>query len=388
MNKYNFSELRDRRKSGCVKWDDVYYDDLIPLWVADMDFPAAPCIQEAIQKRMEHGVYGYVHEMESYFESVQQWFKKRHNWTISREAIQPVCGLVQALNALCRSLMKEGEGLITQAPLYNGFFPSIDNNNIVLRSNPLIYQDHKYTVDWDNLEESASLPDSKIMLVCNPHNPSGRIWTREELQHFADIAIRHDLILVSDEIHCEVTPLGMMYTPMALIDGIQDRLITMTSPGKGFNIAGLGIGNIITENRQLRERVSQALWRNFVPEVTAFGVVALEAAYREGEEWLNAVNEYIGENYRFLKDYISNNIPRLGVTRLEGTYLTWLDHRAYSFSSEEVFERLLNEKHVRVSAGTLYGKEGEGFMRVNIACPRCQLEEGLRRMKDFFTSLD
>ena len=384
MGKFDFSQRVDRRHSGCVKWDDIYYDDLIPLWVADMDFPAAPCIQEALQTRMEHGVYGYEHEPESYFESVQEWFLRRHQWTISREAILPVCGLVQAVNALVRSLLKDGESVITQTPAYNGFFPSFPNNGVVLHNNPLLYADSRYTIDWFDLENKAALPDTRILLLCNPHNPGGRIWQRDELERIAAICKQYDLLLIADEIHCEVTPLGIPYTPMALIDGVRERLITLTSPGKGFNIAGLGIGNVIVEDAALRERVSQALWRNMVPEVTVFGVSALEAAYRHGDEWLDEVNAYIGDNYRFLCTFVHDAMPRLGVTRLEGTYLTWIDHRAFEGSSQEIADRLLYEKHVRVSAGTLYGEDGEGFMRVNIACPRAQLEEGLQRMRSIF----
>lgn len=384
MSQFDFSRRVDRRRSGCVKWDDIYFDDLIPLWVADMDFPAAPCIQEALHARMEHGVYGYEHEPESYFESVQEWFLRRHNWRISREAILPVCGLVQALNALVRSLLDPGQSVITQTPCYNGFFPSFVNNGVKLYNNPLLYADSRYTIDWYDLERKADLPDTRILLLCNPHNPSGRIWQKDELERIATICKEHDLILISDEIHCEVMPMGLSYTPMATIEGISDRLITMTSPGKGFNIAGLGIGNIIVENAALREKVSAALWRNMVPEVTVFGVSALEAAYRHGDEWLDEVNAYIGDNYRFLLTFVHDAMPRLGITQLEGTYLTWLDHRAFGMTSQEVADRLLNEQHVRVSAGTLYGEDGEGFMRVNIACPRAQLEEGLQRMRVLF----
>ncbi len=394
MEKYDFSAVTDRRHSGCVKWDDEYHDDLIPMWVADMDFPTAPCVVRALADRVAHGVYGYEHVPESYYESVSRWFESRHGWHIGEEEILPATGLLPALVAILHRghTLLHGEGeptakgvkVIMQMPAYNGFLHCLADNGVELTGNAMRCTEGKYTIDWEDLERKADGQRGGIMLFCNPHNPTGRVWTRNELERVADICRRYDLLLISDEIHGEVMPLGGQYIPMATLDGVRDRLIVFTSPGKGFNLAGTGISNVIVPDASLRKRVSSALEAMLVTDVGVFGVTALQAAYNEGAEWLDAVNRYIGENYRFLCAYITEEMPRLRVTPLEGTYLAWVWHGAYPYTSAEMERKLMNELHVRVSAGTFYGKEGEGYMRVNLACPRSQLEEGLRRMKTLF----
>ncbi len=395
MESYDFSAVRDRRHSGCVKWDDEYYDDLIPMWVADMDFPTAPCVVRALSERVAHGVYGYEHVPDSYYATVARWFGRRHGWEIHPDEILPATGLLPALVAILhkgRSLL-HGEGeptakglkVIMQMPAYNGFLHCLTDNGVEITGNAMLCTDGHYTIDREDLERKAQAQRGGILLFCNPHNPTGRVWTREEMEYVADICQRYDLLLISDEIHGEVMPLGGQYIPMATIESVRDRLIVFTSPGKGFNLAGTGISNLIVPNPSLRARVKSALEAMLVTDVGVFGVTALEAAYNEGEEWLDAVNNYIGENYRFLCEYVRREMPRLRVTPLEGTYLTWIWHGAYPYTSAKVERKLMNELHVRVSAGTFYGKEGEGYMRVNIACPKGQLEEGLRRMKTLFT---
>lgn len=395
MESYDFSAVRDRRHSGCVKWDDEYYDDLIPMWVADMDFPTAPCVVRALSERVAHGVYGYEHVPESYYEAVARWFGRRHGWEIHPDEILPATGLLPALVAILhkgRSLLHgQGEAtakglkVIMQMPAYNGFLHCLTDNGVEITGNAMLCTDGHYTIDRDDLERKAQAQRGGILLFCNPHNPTGRVWTREEMEYVADICQRYDLLLISDEIHGEVMPLGGQYIPMATIERVRERLIVFTSPGKGFNLAGTGISNLIVPNPSLRARVKSALEAMLVTDVGVFGVTALEAAYNEGEEWLDAVNNYIGENYRFLCEYVRRELPRLRVTPLEGTYLAWVWHGDYPYTSAQVERKLMNELHVRVSAGTFYGEEGEGYMRVNIACPLSQLEEGLRRMKTLFT---
>lgn len=414
MEKYDFSVRTDRRRTGCVKWDDVYYDDLIPMWVADMDFPTAPCVERALAKRVAHGVYGYEHVPDSYYAAVSRWFKSRHGWKISRDEIIPATGLLPALVAI----LHEGRGLvqgcekencgcdgnedggccgktdrgccgdkvrvIMQMPAYNGFLHCLSANGVELVGNAMRCEEGRYGIDWDDLEAKAAATEGGILLFCNPHNPVGRVWTRAEMERVVSVCKRHDLLLISDEIHGEVMPTGGQYIPMATIAEARERLIVFTSPGKGFNLAGTGISNVIVPNVSLRARVLKSLEDMLVTDVGVFGVTALEAAYNEGAEWLDAVNRYIGENYRFLCDYVRRELPRLRVTELEGTYLAWVWHGDYPYTSAEVEQKLLHELHVRVSAGTFYGDEGEGYMRVNLACPRGQLEEGLRRMKTLF----
>lgn len=394
MEEYDFSARTDRRRTGCVKWDDEYYDDLVPMWVADMDFPAAPCVQRALAARVAHGVYGYEHVPESYYESVVRWFATRHGWQMAREEILPATGLLPALVAILHRGLTllhgqgaptaEGVKVIMQMPAYNGFLHCLADNGVELTHNAMRCEEGRYTIDWDDLERKAQEQTGGILLFCNPHNPTGRVWTREEMERVADLCRRYDLLLISDEIHGEVMPLGGRYIPMATIGGIRDRLIVFTSPGKGFNLAGTGISNVIVPDKALRERVNRALEAMLVTDVGVFGVTALQAAYNEGAEWLDAVNRYIGENYRFLCDYVRRELPRLRVTPLEGTYLAWVWHGDYPYTSAQVERKLMNDLHVRVSAGTFYGEEGEGYMRVNLACPRSQLEEGLLRMKTLF----
>lgn len=394
MESYDFSAVTDRRHSGCVKWDDEYYDDLIPMWVADMDFPAAPCVVRALSDRVAHGVYGYEHVPESYFASVSRWFESRHGWHTGEDEILPATGLLPALVAILHrgKTVLHGQAndsdpkvrVIMQMPAYNGFLHCLADNGVELTGNAMTCTEGRYTIDREDLERKADGQRGGIMLFCNPHNPTGRVWTRDELERVADICRRYDLLLISDEIHGEVMPLGGQYIPMATLDGVRDRLIVFTSPGKGFNLAGTGISNVIVPDPSLRARVKSALEAMLVTDVGVFGVTALQAAYNEGAEWLDAVNRYIGENYRFLCAYITKEMPRLRVTPLEGTYLAWVWHGAYPYTSAEVERKLMNELHVRVSAGTFYGQEGEGYMRVNLACPRSQLEEGLRRMKTLF----
>ncbi len=394
MEQYDFSVRTDRRQTGCVKWDDEYYDDLIPMWVADMDFPAAPCVQRALTERVAHGVYGYEHVPDSYYESVVRWFGTRHGWQITREEILPATGLLPALVAILHrghtllhgqgAPTAEGVKVIMQMPAYNGFLHCLTDNGVELIHNAMHCEEGHYTIDWDDLERKAQEQTGGILLFCNPHNPTGRVWTRDEMERVADLCRKYDLLLISDEIHGEVMPLGGQYIPMATIEGIRDRLIVFTSPGKGFNLAGTGISNVIVPDKALRERVNRALEAMLVTDVGVFGVTALQAAYNEGAEWLDAVNRYIGENYRFLCEYVRRELPRLRVTPLEGTYLAWVWHGDYPYTSAQVERKLMNELHVRVSAGMFYGEEGEGYMRVNIACPRSQLEEGLRRMKTLF----
>ncbi|MCR4664928.1 MAG: PatB family C-S lyase [Paludibacteraceae bacterium] len=394
MEQYDFSVGTDRRQTGCVKWDDEYYDDLVPMWVADMDFPAAPCVQRALTERVAHGVYGYEHVPDSYYESVVRWFATRHGWQMTREEILPATGLLPALVAILHrghtllhgqgKATAEGVKVIMQMPAYNGFLHCLTDNGVELTHNAMRCDEGHYTIDWDDLERKAQEQTGGILLFCNPHNPTGRVWTRDEMERVADLCRKYDLLLISDEIHGEVMPLGGQYIPMATIERVRDRLIVFTSPGKGFNLAGTGISNVIVPDKALRERVNRALEAMLVTDVGVFGVTALQAAYNEGAEWLDAVNKYIGENYRFLCDYVRRELPRLRVTPLEGTYLAWVWHGDYPYTSAQVERKLMNELHVRVSAGTFYGEEGEGYMRVNIACPRSQLEEGLRRMKTLF----
>ena len=380
---YNFDKLTIRRGTNSYKWDEAEDDDVIPMWVADMDFETAPCIVDALRRRVEHGIFGYTLVPESYYDAVINWFARRHQWQIEREWILYTSGVVPAISATIKALCSPGDKVIVQTPVYNCFFSSIRNNGCEIAENRLIRTGNSYEMDFDDLERKTSDPHAKIMLLCNPHNPAGRVWTREELSRLNEICVRNNVIVVSDEIHCELVMPGYKYTPFASVsDACLDNSITLCSPSKSFNTAGLQIANIISNNAETRRKIDRAININEVCDVNPFGVVALQAAYNEGEAWLTELNDYIYGNYQALCGFFASELPQLPVTKLEGTYLVWVDITAMGMSSDELTARLLNEGKVLVNSGTMYGAvAGEGFVRLNIACPRERMMEGLRRIK-------
>lgn len=380
----NFNEHIDRRGSGCYKWDTPADSDVIPMWVADMDFRVAPAITEALHKRVDHGIFGYVKVPEEYYNAVINWFSRRHGWTIRREWMIYTSGVVPAISAIIKALTEPGDKVLVQTPVYNCFFSSIRNNGCEAAENALIYENGTYRVDFEAMERLCSDPRTKLFLLCNPHNPAGRVWRRDELERMNDICIRHGVRVIADEIHCELVQPGYHYTPFASIsEACQNNSITCNSPSKSFNIAGLQIANIISNDEKTRNKIDRAININEVCDVNPFGVVAAMAAYNESEDWLNELNAYIHDNYVALCDFFAKEMPQLKITKLEGTYLVWCDIRALGISSDEFTNRLLNEAKVMVSSGTIYGKrDGEGFIRINIACPRDRMMEGLRRMKN------
>ncbi|MBP1539757.1 MAG: pyridoxal phosphate-dependent aminotransferase [Prevotella sp.] len=380
---YNFDKLTIRRGTNSYKWDEAEDDDVIPMWVADMDFETAPCIVDALRRRVEHGIFGYTLVPESYYDAVINWFARRHQWQIEREWILYTSGVVPAISATIKALCSPGDKVIVQTPVYNCFFSSIRNNGCEIAENRLIRTGNSYEMDFDDLERKTSDPHVKIMLLCNPHNPAGRVWTREELSRLNEVCVRNNVIVVSDEIHCELVMPGYKYTPFASVsESCLDNSITLCSPSKSFNTAGLQIANIVSNNAETRRKIDRAININEVCDVNPFGVVALQAAYNEGESWLTELNDYIYGNYQALYEFFASELPQLPVTKLEGTYLVWVDITATGMSSDELTARLLNEGKVLVNSGTMYGAvAGEGFVRLNIACPRERMMEGLRRIK-------
>lgn len=393
--KYNFDEPVVRRGTNCVKWDAEaprqtgdwlspggnYEDDIIPMWVADMDFRVAPAIQKALEDRVAHGVFGYNIVPESYYEAVISWFRRRHQWEISRESILYTTAVVPAVSCVIKALTMPGEKVLILSPAYNCFFSSIRNNGCEVLESPLASE---FKVDWQDFEQKCADEKTTLFLLCNPHNPCGRVWTREELQRMYDICHRHGVTVISDEIHCELIMPGYEFVPFGTVT---DDCVVMNSPSKNFNTAGLQIANIICTTPEWRRRIDRAININEVCDVNPFGIVALQAAYNDSEDWLDALNLYLWENYKTLCDFFAREMPQLKVTRLEGTYLVWVDHSALGISTDEFFNRLLDEGHVWVSAGTMYGPQtGEGFIRINIACPRSQLNEALRRIASVVNS--
>ena len=378
---YDFDTIIPRRGTNSIKWDarppfDADTEGVIPLWVADMDFKAAPFIIDVLRKRVEHGVFGYVCVPDSYYEAVCRWFSGRHGWKVEKDWIIYTTGVVPALSAAVKALSKPGEKVIIQSPVYNCFFSSVRNNGCEILDVPLLYHDGTYSYDFDGLERACADPAAKVMLLCNPHNPAGRVWTREELARVGDIARRHGVTVISDEIHCEIVMPGFTYTPFASVSPEnQASCVTLCSPSKSFNTASLQIANIITSNPEWRKLIDRAINVNEICDVNPFGVLALEAEYSpEGAEWLKELNQYIYDNYLLLRKKLSD----WTVCKLEGTYLPWVDVSSLGLPTEKIEEELLRNYKVWVNAGAMYGTEG--FIRINLATPRSVLAEGLDRV--------
>lgn len=378
--KYNFDTCPSRKGTESVKWD--LYPGTLPLWVADMDFEVAPEIRAALQRRLDHGVFGYELLPDNYFLVMNRWFSSRHGWKgISRKNIVPTTGVIAAYSAAIKAMTVPGDKVIVMTPCYNAFFPAIRNNKCVQASCPLHYENGLYTVDWELFEKMAA--ESRVLLLCNPHNPVGRVWTREELLRMADICLRNNVFVVSDEIHCELTYPGHDYTPWATLpEEYVLNSVTCFSPTKPFNLAGIQIANIYAASPEVLAKMDRAINDNECCDVNVFGATALQAAYGEGGPWLDALREYLWHNARTVYCFLEDEIPLVSAPPLEGTYLMWLDCRAYGISSEALGEYLKTKHGLVLSTGTIYGEAGEGFMRLNIACPRSTLLEGLSRLRD------
>ena len=382
MAKYDFDEIIPRRGTNSVKWDEEPATDVLPMWVADMDFRTAPCVVEALRRKVDHGIYGYATVPKSYYEAVTKWFARRHGWAPEPGWILPVTGVIPALSAILRALTCPGDKVLVLTPVYNHFFIAIDNSGCKPAECELTYRDNTYTVDFEALERCAADPGVKLMLLCNPHNPAGRVWTAEELRRIGDICLRHDVFVVADEIHCELVMPGFRYTPFAsLCEEFRQHSVTCASPSKAFNLAGLQVANIFAADKGIREKITRALEINETGMISPFAIEALTAAYNEGAEWLDALNAYLWENYLALHDYFARNLPQFPVLPLEGTYLAWIDCRAAGMSSDALSAQLLDKGRLHVNSGAMYGVAGEGFIRLNIACPRKLLNDGLERLK-------
>lgn len=381
---FDFSRPTDRRGTDSYKWDSAPEADIIPLWVADMDFETFPGITEALQRRVAHGIFGYTRVPEAYYEAVCRWFGKRHGWHINREDIIYTSGVVPAVSAVIKALTLPGDQVIVQGPVYNCFFSSIRNNGCEMVSNSLIYnkEELRYEIDFDDLERKLKHERARLMLLCNPHNPGGRVWTRDELTRVAELCRKYGVRVVSDEIHCELTLYDNEYVPFgSLPDELSRGSITCCSPSKAFNTAGLQIANIVCRDAEVRNRIDRAININEVCDVNPFGVIALQAAYSdEGYEWLTQLRKYISANYDLLLERFARELPKCKVMRMEGTYLAWIDCSELHISSDEIEEMLMHENKVWVNAGSMYGAEGAAFIRINMACTSELLNEGITRI--------
>lgn len=386
--KYDFDKIISRRGTNSYKWDSMPEGkDILPLWVADMDFCTAPAITEALARRMNHGIFGYVRVPDEYYTAVIRWFERRHKWTVSKEWMIYTSGVVPAISAVIKALTEPGDSVVVQTPVYNCFFSSIRNNGCNIVTNPLKYEDGTYHIDFDDLERKVKNLGVKLMLLCNPHNPAGRVWTREELCRIGEICIQNNVKVISDEIHCELVYPGHTYTPYASLgEEYLWNSVTCVSPSKSFNIAGLQIANIIARDETIRKRIDRAININEVCDVNPFGIEATIAAYNEGEDWLLELLDYLKANYDYMYEFFHAYLPQIPVTKLEGTYLVWTDCRAFHLPSDTLQTSLLETTGLWLNSGTMYGAEGEGFLRWNIACPRLVLQDALKRFKVFADS--
>ena len=378
---FNFDTPVNRRHSGSLKWDTIPAD-VLPLWVADMDFPVAPAIQQALVDRVSHGIFGYANVDHTYYDAIISWFGRRHDWSIQREWIRYTTGVVPAISCCLKALTLPGERVLVQTPVYNCFFSSIRNQGCDIVENELVRHDDTYVIDWDDFELKCADEKVTVFLLCNPHNPAGRVWTAEELGRMGQICRRHGVRVISDEIHCELVMPGYTYTPFAAVNDTNlNNSVTLNSPSKSFNIAGLQIANIVCPDANVRRRVDRVINIYEVCDVNPFGPIALKAAYNESERWLDELIPYIHGNYQFLKSYLAEHLPSVDVVRLEGTYLAWVSIRSLGINGDEAARLLLKDGKVFLCSGMLYGKRaGRDYLRVNLAGPRDLLRAAMSRV--------
>lgn len=382
---YDFDEIVERKNTSSTKWDKPqrFYnrDDVIPMGIADMDFRTAPEITSAIKNRADHGVFGYSYLDEEYYSALINWLNKIHKFKVEKEWISTAPTIVAAISWMVQSYTEKGDKIIIQPPVYHQFKRCIESNNRIVVNNPLKYENDKYFMDFDDLESKI---DSKVKMIilCNPHNPGGRVWTQEELKKLGDICLKHNILILSDEIHCDLIFKGNKHIPIVNVDkNLQDICLICVSPTKTFNLASLQVSNVIIPNKGLRDKYLNTLYKNATEGINVFGIEAMKAAYKYGEAWYRDMLEYIEDNYKYLCDYIEKNIPELKVAKLEGTYLAWIDFRALFMDYKQLNKFMIEKAKVLLDEGHVFGKEGEGFQRINLACSRILLKEALERIR-------
>ena len=380
---YDFDRIHDRRGTASYKWDQSAKlfgrEDVIPMWVADMDFPAPPEVVETLTRRAAHGIYGYTVRTQSYYDAVADWLRRRHNWNIRQEWITSSPGVVVALSILVDELTEPGDGVILQAPVYYPFYDVIRMNGRRVVNNALVERDGRYVMDYALLEEQMAA-GAKMMLLCSPHNPGGRVWTEEELRRLGELALKYGVILVSDEIHHDLVFKPHRHIPTAsLSEELAMNTVTCFAPSKTFNLPGLQASTVIIPNPEFRRRYNYRLKALSLHMESYFGGHALEAAYRYGEPWLEALLDYLKGNLDELERFFAERLPECRVMRPEGTYLVWVDCRALTDEPAELKKLMFEEAGVAFNEGSVFGDEGRGFVRINIACPRRLMLEGLGR---------
>lgn len=401
---FNLDQEISRRGTNSVKWEfefvdgvpqysdrtDPKYGDerLLPMWVADMDFRCPPAVVEALAARVQHGLFGYTSTTDAYYDAFLGWVSRRHGWQMQADWIVITPGVVPAVNMAVQTYTQPGDKILIQRPVYHPFTYAIENNGRVVVSNSLVNENGRYSIDFADFEAKAADPDVKMFILCSPHNPVGRIWTREELQRMGDICLANDVLVIADEIHCDLIQPEYTFVPFGSIsDEFAQKSISCMAPSKTFNLAGLKTSHIMIPDPALRAQYNDFLTNIGVKGLNSFGQVATQAAYSEGDEWLDAVIAYVGDNYRYMGQYVAQYLPQLCLSPLEGTYLAWLDCRALELDRDELKALVYDQAHLFFNQGHVFGDEGDGFLRINLACPRSLVVEAMNRLKTAVSTL-
>ena len=382
---YDFDTVVNRKNTNAIKYDLAKKrgkpEDAVSLWVADMDFPTAPCIQKAVAEKAAHGIWGYSRPDNRYYDALKKWYKERHNFEVQNEWVVNTPGVCFALATAVKAFTKEGESVLIQKPVYYPFFNIINSLQRKVVNSSLILKNNHYEIDFDDFERKIVQENVKMFILCSPHNPGGRVWTKQELQKLSEICLAHNVLVVSDEIHSDITFGSNVHTVYgSLSEQALKNSIICTAPSKSFNLAGLQFSNIFIADEKLRKAFSKELDKTGYDEPSVFGIVAATAAYSEGADWFDSVKSYIWENILFAKNYIEENASKIKVLVPEGTYLLWLDFSKTGLSDSEINDRILNKAKVWLDSGSMFGKEGEKFQRINCATPRIILEDALKRI--------
>lgn len=385
----NFNKVIDRKETNSIKWDFVNFmypnlnHEVLPLWVADMDFQCSNEITKALTKKVNQKIFGYSYFDQEYYDILKTWFKENYSYEIKKSDINYSPGVVPAIAILIKILTEEGDGIIIQPPVYGPFQSTIVNNKRKVIKNHLINNDDYYSIDFKDLEMKIANPNNKLLILCSPHNPVGRVWTKKELEKIVKICVKNDIYIIADEIHCDLIRNNINFTSMGTLQkNIEDKLIICTSPSKSFNLAGLQLSNIIIFSNKIKKKwTNEVFGKMHMGLPSPFAIVATKAAYSKSKPWLTKVNKYIDDNFKFLEEYLKEHLPRVKYIIPEGTYLAWINFSDYNLSDDEIIDRMLNKGKVAFNKGILFGKDGEKYQRINVACSREILKEALIRIE-------
>lgn len=388
----DFDKIIHRQNTNCIKYDFAaergYPEGIQSFWVADMDFQTPAQVIDELIRRSAHGIFGYTAPKQDYYDTLADWFQKHHGWQVSGEEAVITPGVVFALSAAIRAFTRPGDGVIIQQPVYYPFAEVIRENDRQLVNNPLIYRDGSYQIDFEDFERKAAEENVKLFILCSPHNPVGRVWHREELLRLVEICLANDVLIVADEIHHEFVRPGFRHTVLAsLSEEIALHTITCTAPSKTFNLAGLQVSNIFIKNTSLRRRFRQAVNAVGYSQPNTLGMFACQAAYTYGEPWLNQLRSYLEANYQRTREFLQRELPKVKLIEPEGTYLIWLDFRAYGLTDAQLDDIIIHKANLWLDSGHIFGEGGSGFQRINIACPWATLEKGLKSLAAAFQAI-